>query len=367
MVCKKTLKKQPRGLDFWRFILYILFMSKIQLTKNEKKELKELQKQTKDKRVYRKIAVILGLDSGFDYISLSDILSLDETTIRRYEKDYLSKGAKEFLKDDFKGYWGKLNSFQLAKLVKELNANLYQTTKEIADWIEKEFGVKYNSQGLVHLLHRLGFVYKQTKLIPSKADKQAQEEFLKKFKELKENLSEDEVIYFGDAVHPQHNTKSSNGWIQKGKEKLIKSNTGRTRVNLNGVLDPVSKEVIIREDDTINAQSTIELFKELEKKNKDKSKIYVIVDNARYYRSKLLSEFVAGTKIELIFLPPYSPNLNLIERLWKFMRKKIINNKYYEKSTEFRRKLLEFFDNINIYKDELDSLLTCNFQIFEPN
>ena len=299
-------------------------MSQIELKKKEKEELKELQKQTKDKRVYRKIAVILGLDSGFAYASLSNILSLDETTIRRYEKDYLSKGAKEYLKDDFKGYWGKLNSFQLAKLVNELSENLYQTTNEIADWIAKEFGVKYNTQGLVHLLHSLGFVYKQTKLIPAKADEQAQKEFLNKFNELQKNLADDEIIYFGDAVHPQHNTKLSNGWIPKGKDKLIKSNTGRTRVNLNGVLEPVSKEVIIREDDTINAQSTIELFKELEDKNKDKSKIYVIVDNAGYYRSKLLSEYLAATKIEMIFLPPYSPNLNLIERLWKFMRKKII-------------------------------------------
>lgn len=340
-------------------------MCQIKLNKKDKEELKKLQKQTKDKRVYRKIAVILGLDFGYDYTSLSNILSIDETTIRRYETDYLSEDLEKFLKDDYKGYWGKLNSFQLAKLIRELNANLYHTTNEIADWIAKEFGIKYNSQGLVHLLHRLGFVYKQTKLIPSKADEKAQKEFLNKFNELQKGLAEDESIYFGDAVHPQHNTNLSNGWIQKGKDKLIKSNTGRTRINLNGVLNPVSKEVIIREDDTINAQSTIELFKEVENRNKDKNKIYIIVDNARYYRSKLLSEYLATSKIELIFLPPYSPNLNLIERLWKFMKKKVINNKYYEKNTEFRRKLLEFFDNINIYKDELDSLLTCNFQIFK--
>ena len=340
-------------------------MYDLQLNNKEIDELKRLQHQTKNTRVYRKIAVILGLDSGFDYASLSNILSLDETTIRRYEKDYLSGGVDSFLKDNYNGYWGKLNSFQLAKLVIELTENLYQTTNEISDWIEKEFGVKYHTQGLVYLLHSLGFVYKQTKLIPAKANEEAQREFLNKFNELRANLKENEVIYFGDGVHPQHNTKLANGWIEKGKDKLIKSNTGRTRINLNGVLDYATKEVIIREDKTINAQSTIELFKEIEEKNQTKDKIFIIVDNARYYRSKLVSEYLQFSKIEIIFLPPYSPNLNLIERLWKFMRKKIINNKYYEKSTEFRRKLLEFFDNIDKYKDELDSLLTCNFQIFK--
>ncbi len=337
---------------------------KIELTSKAKTELQELQRQTQDKRVYRKIAVVLGLSNGIDYQLLSNILSIDETTIRRYEKAYLMNGIEVYLKNNHKGYWGKLNSFQLAKLSKELNTNLYQTTTEIVAWILKEFKVEYNSQGLVYLLHRLGFVYKQTKLIPSKANAEAQKEFLSKFYELQENLKDNEVIYFGDGVHPQHNTKLANGWIAKGKEKLIKSNTGRTRVNLNGLLDPATKEVIIREEKTINAQSTIALFKETEEKNLSKERIYIIVDNARYYKNKMVTEYLeASKKIELIFLPPYSPNLNLIERLWKFMRKKIINNKYYEKSTEFRRKLLEFFDNIHNYKDELDSLLTCKFQI----
>lgn len=340
-------------------------MSHIELTNKEKKCLKKLQQQTKDKRIYRKIAVILGLSKGLDYATLSSILSLDDSSIRRYEKDYLSNDLDNYLKDDYKGYWGKLNSFQLAKLDNEVTENLYQTTNEITDWIEREFGVKYHTQGLVYLLHSLGFVYKQTKLIPAKADERAQRDFLNKFNELQANLKENEVIYFGDGVHPQHNTKLANGWIKKGKDKLIKSNTGRTRINLNGVLNPDTKEVIIREDKTINAQSTIELFKEIEEKNQTKDKIFIIVDNARYYRCKLVSEYLELSKIQLIFLPPYSPNLNLIERLWKFMRKKTINNKYYEKSTEFRRKLLEFFDNIDKYKDELDSLLTCNFQVFE--
>lgn len=346
-------------------MIYILSMNKIKLADNEKEQLKRLQQQTKDKRVYRKIAVILGLDSGFNYASLSNILSLDEITIRRYQKDYLSNDLENYLKNNYKGYWGKLNSFQLAALVNELNNNLYQTTTQVADWIEREFRIKYNSQGLVHLLHNIGFVYKKTKLIPGKADEKAQRDFLKKFNKLQENLKEDEVIYFGDGVHPQHNTKLANGWIEKGKEKFIKSNTGRTRINLNGVLNPATKEVIIREDKTINAQSTIELFKEIEEKNETKNKIFIIVDNAKYYKNKMVTEYLETSKIDIIFLPPYSPNLNLIERLWKFMRKKVINNLYYEKSTEFRRKLLEFFDNIDIYKDELESLLTCNFQIFQ--
>ncbi len=144
-------------------------------------------------------------------------------------------------------------------------------------------------------------------------------------------------------MHPQHNTKPACGWIPKGEDKEIKSNTRRKRVNINGVLNPETKEIIVIESKTINAQSTIELYKIIEEMNKDKDKIYVIIDNATYYKNAALKEYLKNSKIEQIFLPPYSPNLNLIERVWKFMKKEVINNEYYEKYSEFKQKILEFF------------------------
>ncbi len=330
---------------------------KIKLKLEEKKELRKIQQSTKNKRIYRKIAVILGIDLGISYPTLAEMLSLDEVTIRRYELDYLSQKLADYLKDDYVAYWGKLDSFQLAELVKELRTNLYTNTQEIAEFIDKKFGVNYNSQGLVHLLHRIGFVYKKPKEIPSKANGEEQEKFLTYLNEIHSGLKDNEVLYFGDAVHPQHNTEAAYGWIEKGKEKEIKANTGRTRVNLNGALDPDKLEVVAKEYDTINAESIIDFYQELENKNIDKDKIYMIIDNAKYYKNYQVEKYLETSKIKQIYLPPYSPNLNLIERLWKFMRKKVINNKYYAKSNEFRKTLLEFFSKIYTYKDELKKLL----------
>lgn len=95
--------------------------------------------------------------------------------------------------------------------------------------------------------------------------------------------------------------------------------------------------------------------------------IYVICDNARYYRSRLVSQFLEASKIQLVFLPSYSPNLNLIERLWKFMKKKVLYNKYYEKFDIFKEVTLEFFENIQQYKPELDSLLTNHFHLLNAS
>ena len=87
----------------------------------------------------------------------------------------------------------------------------------------------------------------------------------------------------------------------------------------------------------LNSDNTISFFKEIIKMNPDKSKITIILDNARYYNNIKVNEFIKDLNIELIFLPLYSPNLNLSERLWKFMRIKIIYHKFYEKFSVFKK------------------------------
>ncbi len=92
--------------------------------------------------------------------------------------------------------------------------------------------------------------------------------------------------------------------------------------------------------------------------------IYIILDNAKYYRSRFVLGFISeNTRVEFVFLPPYSPNLNVIERLWKFFKKNITYNEYYEKFSVFKEKSMELFQNIEKYKPELQTLMTDNFEL----
>jgi len=118
---------------------------------------------------------------------------------------------------------------------------------------------------------------------------------------------------FMDATHPQHNPVIACGWIKRGKEHPIKSNTGRRRLNINGAIDVQRMSAEIRFDDTIDAISTIALFEQIERANPLAKRITIICDNARYYRSKAVAEYLENSRINLLFSPPYSPNLNLIE------------------------------------------------------
>ena len=166
-----------------------------------------------------------------------------------------------------------------------------------------------------------------------------------------------------DGVHPMHNSQPAHGWIKKGKQATLKTNTGRQRVNINGAYDLENHKVVVREDKSINAQSTIALLGQMIE-GQPLGLLYVVLDNARYYRSRLVREFLEeNPRVQFVFLPPYSPNLNIIERLWKFFKKEITYNKYHEKFSVFKEKSMGFFQNIEKYKPELQTLMTDNFEL----
>lgn len=334
------------------------------LTAQEKAILLEAHRAERVKKKADRIKTILLLHEGMGYEQIAQVLFLDDNTIRRYEKRYRAGGLDDLLDDGYLGGTSKLDETQEKSLKEELSHTIYLSAKDACKFIEKEFAIQYTPEGMVHLLHRLGFVYKKTKQVPGKADAEAQRKFIAEvYKKLKDEMKADDKLYFVDGVHPQHNSMSAYGWLEKGKTKEIRSNCGRQRLNLNGALSLKDYEVVIREDESINGQSTIKLFEELEAKNPQAETIYCILDNARYYRAKIVKEYLATSKVKLIFLPSYSPNLNLIERLWKFFRKKILYHKHYSDLAEFKSVTLNFFKNLYSYKEELATLLTENFEI----
>ena len=213
------------------------------------------------------------------------------------------------------------------------------------------------------LLHRLGYEYKKPKLVPGNPDVDAQEEFIKHYEKLMDNKASDVEVLFMDAVHPEHNTMAAYGWIKRGEQKELKTNSGRQRLNLHGVINAETHEVTVIESDTVNRDSTIQLLEVIEQKYFLASMIYIILDNAKYHYSKEVKQFLEGKKIKLVFLPAYSPNLNLIERLWKFFKKQVLYNKYYKNVKEFRKACIKFFSQIDQYSDEIANFMNADFQM----
>jgi len=121
------------------------------------------------------------------------------------------------------------------------------------------------------------------------------------------------------------------------------------------------------EDERINAQTMIMLLSLMVEKQK-KGKIHIILDNAKYYHAQLVKNFLKDhPRIILHFMPPYSPNRDIIERLWKILKKKVVYNKFYLKFDDFRDAIINFFENKVWMDNEFDKILTDNFQIIKPD
>lgn len=333
-------------------------MNGFTLTPEELQELRAFHKEAAKKKPAYKINAVILLGSGWTLEEVSEALLLDHDTLSNYVNHYKKGGLSELIEVHYKGSEPKLSKEQISKLCEELDNKIYINTKSICDYIQINFQQTYTISGVTDLLHRLNYVYKKPKLKPGDPDTEKQELFLKEYEKLMENKAENEAVFFMDALHPVHNTLASYGWIKKGTEKELKSNTGRARLNIHGAMNAETYETtIISSEENINSESTIQLFEYLENLYPLAVMIYVILDNAKYHFSKEVLEWVKNSRIKLVFLPSYSPELNLIERLWKLFKKKVLYNKYYEKYADFEKACVGFFKNQEEYYAEIESIM----------
>lgn len=158
-------------------------------------------------------------------------------------------------------------------------------------------------------------------------------------------------------------------WQPKGKKGTItiSSNSKKKRINILGALDFKNLSIITTlTEEKCNKERVVEFIKKIKKKYPNKE-IVIILDNAQYNHANYTKVYSALSGIELFFLPPYSPNLNLIERLWKFTKKRLVHNEYYENFDLFLDNVKKFFVNIGKYKQELIKIITKKFEIIKLN
>lgn len=338
-------------------------MDKTFLTEEELVKLHKAFREAKGKRDAYKINVIILLATGWPIESISAALLISDETIRQYKNAYQKGGIRKLLKTKYSGSNCKLTRHERNILRKELNSAIYLTTNQVIEYVKKKFDICYSVSGMNHLLHKLGYAYKKPKLVPGKGDNEKQEDFLAYYEQFMANKPENEAVYFMDGVHPEHNTLAAYGWIRKGEERKLKSNTGRQRINLHGAINIETLDVELVEGERVNSESTVELLRKIEKTCSYARKIHVILDNARYHYSRVVKEYLQNSRINLVFLPVYSPHLNLIERLWKLFKKKVLYNRYYEKFKDFKNACKDFFVNISQYNTEIQNLMNEEFHI----
>ncbi|MCK5537721.1 MAG: IS630 family transposase [Bacteroidales bacterium] len=216
---------------------------------------------------------------------------------------------------------------------------------------------------------KLHLTYKKTRLKPGKApDEKTQLDFVSWYKTtLKKSIKGKCHILFYDPVHQLHNTINGKCWQKKGGNNtiILESNTGRRRITILGAINPVNYQFTsLTLEGMVDKDVTKITLKNIRDTYDDDKEINIIMDNATYNRAYPVQDYAKELNIKIKYLPPYSPNLNLIERVWKFLKSKL-KNKYIEKYEDFKLWINNFCKNFNTYKNEIEKLITNRIQIIK--
>jgi len=345
-------------------------MIQIEFTSNEIDTLFEGFTKHPHSKVRQKMHALYLKANGMPHKQICEICRITKTTLTTYLKSYIQKGIVGLTILKYEGQPSKLDNHS-DKIKKNFEDNPPSTLCQARQRIFDLTGLQRSIPQIRDFLNRIGLRRLKTGSLPgghkgNTAEKQVeQKEFLDN--ELTPRLEEakngNRVVLFTDAAHFVHGAFMSYIWCFV--RVFVGTPPGRKRFNVLGAINAVDMTLTTVENDTyINAKSVCKLLHKLYWLYLGKP-ITLVLDNARYQKCKLVRRYAKILGIELLFLPPYSPQLNLIERLWKFVKKKVLHGKYYAEFKDFKNALQQFLVNLNYVKDELKSLLVWNFQSFE--
>lgn len=307
-----------------------------------------------------------GLGS-YSHQQIAQIVGIHVNTVTRYCQWYAQGGSSALSQLHYGTNESELavHSQLLTGVFAEKPA---ASLKEAQQRIEVLTGIRRSLPQIRTYLRQLGVDRHKTGHIPAKADPQGQEEYLENVLEpaLQQARQGKAHLLFVDAAH--FVLAPFLGWLWSFTRVFIKAPAGRQRLNVVGAVDAITKQLHLLSNNTrINSDTMLTFLEYLRQQYARTMPLYLVLDNARYQHNKAVKALAEQLHITLLFLPPYSPNLNLIERLWRFVKQKCLTAIYYENFAAFQQAILNTLDKVNIdpdYQQQVKSLLTLRFQRF---
>lgn len=314
-------------------------------------------------RVRRKMEALWLKSQGLAHQEVARLAGVSGNTLRSYLRQYAEGGIAALKELHFRQPKSELAAHQ-ATIVAYFREHPPASINEAIDGIRELTGLSRSpTQVRTFLKAKCGMRRLKTGTLPAKGDPDVQEAFKKK--ELEPRLAEAKdgkrAVFFVDAAHFVFGAFVAMLWCRC--RVWLRAPSGRQRFNVLGALDAVTKEVVTVVNATyINSLSVCALLEKLSTL-RPTLPVTVVLDNARYQRCAWVQNCAEKLKMELLFLPPYSPNLNLIERLWKFVKKRCLYAKYYRDFSSFTTAIERCLqDTHTIHAKALNSLLRLNFQ-----
>jgi len=338
-------------------------MIKITFESNEVVRLREISQNHPHPHIRAKASALVLKGQNIEHYKIAASIGISENTLRTYFKQYVENGIDSITKLNFRKPKSALVEFE-EEIKNYLNKTPPASIKQACEEIEKLTKIKLRETQMRKYLKSLGVKFRKVGSIPAKADTEKQKDFLetKLQPRLDEAKDGKRDVYFVDAAH--FVLGAFLGFLWSFTRIFVKAPSGRQRFNVLGALNAISKELITITNTTyITSTQVCELLKKIALTSQNP--ITLVLDNARYQRCDLVINLANELGIELLFLPPYSPNLNLIERVWKFTKKQCLNSKYYSDFNLFKSAISSFLSSMHqTHATELKTFLTLEFQLF---
>ena len=340
-------------------------------------QMDELHKEASDNpcpRARRKCWVVYLRGNGYACQEVAGVVRVDADTVTEYVRKYRDGGLPGLLAGDYRQPGGRLDGH--AEQLKDVfEKRPPHTVSHAIEMIEQETGLRLQPSACRGFLHKLGLKPRRCGLEPGKAledaeQQKAQQEFhdQKLQPMLDEAKQGRRVVLFVDAAHFVMGAFLGMLWCFA--RQLLPSSSGRKRYNVLGAYDPIRHEAVTLTNDTVVNQETFcaLLDKIAAAYAATGIPITLVLDNARYQKCQSVFDKAQALGIGLLYLPAYSPNLNLIERLWRFVKKQVLYSTHYSTFAAFKESIDGCLRDLGTrFKSKMQTLMTLKFQLFSKS
>jgi transposase len=347
-------------------------MKPIQLTPQQRRDIDRRRKASHDRRLYERLTAVLAVAAGKTREEVAEFLGVSHTQLGEWLRVFRNQGLDALCTLHNKGDPGNLTAAQVERLKNEVSTGRFRNSDQIRDWLQETLGVHYTSSGVKQLLKRIGASYHKVTGFLWKANPDKQHEFVTHYERQKAAAQRPGARrtrrYFVDACHPLWGLELIYAcWLLVGQRFLAGMGSGRKRLNILGAYCPDDQEYqdLRLTRDNINGEQFVNLLRLLRATHPDSERFVLYLDGARYYGSPVVKAWLRRhPEFELERLPTYSPNLNLIERLWKFLRARALS-RWHPSFAAMQEAVSGVLDHLGDYRAELVTLMVEEFHIVE--
>src|SRR3954447_22997929 len=343
-------------------------MKIIRLTERQRQEIDERRRQAQDRRVYQRLSAVLWIDAGRTREEIAELLGVSTRQVGQWLRIFRNQGLDQLCTLHYRGDPGRLRPAQVQRLKQVIATGVFHNAEQVRTRVQETRGVDYSISGLKDLLRRIGASYHKVSGSFWKADIEEQKKFVRKHRRHKREAGPTTRRYFVDACHPVWGVDLLYCcWLLVGQRFYVGVGNGRKRLNILGAYSPDDHDYVDLRltKENITGEQFVRLLEKLLARHPEAEKFIVYLDNARYYSKPVVKEWLAKHReFRLVPLPAYSPNLNLIERLWKFLRKKALN-RWHKTFEAMQAAVAEVLEDLGRYRCELDSLMSEEFHILK--